>query len=55
MKDSFKDPVTTGSALSTGGERAPYFAEPQDLEGLLKRDVDAWKAAKAAIARANGR
>lgn len=32
---------------------APYHvAAPDDLQGLMERDLEAWKAARAVIARA---
>jgi hypothetical protein len=41
--------------LATGHEWAPYQAQaPETLEGVMARDLAAWIAAKAAIARAKG-
>lgn len=49
------DLVAARPVLSIEGLRTTSFRESQDLEALLKRDVDAWNAAKALIARAKGR
>lgn len=49
------DLVAARPVLSLGGGRTTSFREAQDLEALLKRDVDAWNAAKALIARAKRR
>lgn len=39
--------------MSTGGERAEYkVAPPETLMGRMKRDLEAWELAKAAIAKA---
>lgn len=45
------------SPPSTGPEpRAPYHVPaPEKLEGLMTRDLEAWKQAKAAIDKARGR
>ena len=45
------------AVLSTGDERQACGPpqEAQNLESLLAREVNAWKLAKRAIARANGR
>jgi hypothetical protein len=40
-------------AWATYTPRAPYSAE--SLEDLLRRDLNAWRAAKAAIKRAQSR
>lgn len=44
---ALKPPVV----LSTGGEGVPYPAQ-EPLEALLRRDLDAWIAAKAAVEKA---
>ena len=52
-----KDPTRRSRDFpATGREEAPYsVAAPETLEGLLKRDLDAWLEAKAIIASAKGR
>jgi len=52
VKKIFPAAVATASA-NDGFEEAPPSQEP--LEDLLQRDLDAWKAAKAAVERARKR
>lgn len=49
------DLVAAKQVLSIDGGRTTSFRQSQDLEALLKRDVNAWNAAKALIARAKRR
>lgn len=49
------DLVAARPVLSIESGSTTSFRESQDLEALLKRDVDAWNAAKALIARARRR
>ena len=51
------EPEKSNQPPSTGpGPYPPYHvAAPEALEGLLTRDLEAWKQAKAAIDKARGR
>jgi len=55
MKDRRKQGPKEITAWTTGLERAPYHVPaPESLEDLMQRDLDAWMAARAAIAKAKG-
>ena len=38
--------------FTTGPTEAPYDVQPESLAGLMKRNLDAWVMAKAAVEKA---
>ena len=40
------------AVFTTGPTEAPYDVQPESLAGLMKRDLDAWVLAKAAVEKA---
>jgi len=55
MKDRRNQPGKEFTASRTRTERSPYqVAGPDTILDLMQRDLEAWMAAKAAIAKAMG-
>jgi len=55
MKDRGKQVGKELTASTTRTERSPYqVAAPETLQDLMERDLEAWTATKAAIAKAMG-
>jgi hypothetical protein len=56
MNDRRKNNGRPNPPLTTGGERAPYHAMPEEsLFDLMTRDLHAWRLAKGVIEKAKAR